>query len=369
MKKVYLVDSENVGDVWVPLLVSAKAEEEVVVFYTQRSPHMGYENVRLLKETDKEAVFIKCFEGNNALDFQLVSEMGYRLCREPDCEYIIVSNDTGFDAAVRYWSERKMPVRRLSGKECYRMLRGGRTQREADGTEREAAAKQNTSEAAAAEKEPAKGNEENIERPEEPEVAEEPAASVEEKPAVDEEPEPAADERPEEPAAAEEPEAAVTEGSEAVVAEEPEDSAREVTLENVKGESAETRRMIRELLSCIGKEYLADFHNALVAFYGKEKGKKLYLKVKQDPQYNTYRAALPKYDQKEKFDIYCHIVFSNSEYAKDEPKDFAGFLYRANSKRNNLNSLRAALTGHYGKDRGMKYYSLFKSHIKIMNRM
>ena len=122
MGKIYLVDSENVGDIWVPLLVSSQEDDEVLVFYTTKSPHMNYENVRILKETEKEADFIKCFEGSNALDFQLVSELGYRLSQNADREYVIVSNDTGFDAAVRYWSTRKMPVSRLSGKECHRML-------------------------------------------------------------------------------------------------------------------------------------------------------------------------------------------------------------------------------------------------------
>ena len=109
MGKIYLVDSENVGDIWVPLLVSSQEDDEVLVFYTTKSPHMNYENVRMLKETEKEADFIKCFEGSNALDFQLVSELGYRLSQNADREYVIVSNDTGFDAAVRYWSTRKMP--------------------------------------------------------------------------------------------------------------------------------------------------------------------------------------------------------------------------------------------------------------------
>lgn len=81
MGKIYLVDSENVGDIWVPLLVSSQEDDEVLVFYTTKSPHMNYENVRMLKETEKEADFIKCFEGSNALDFQLVSELGYRRAR------------------------------------------------------------------------------------------------------------------------------------------------------------------------------------------------------------------------------------------------------------------------------------------------
>ena len=122
MKRIYLVDSENVGDIWVPLLVASQPDEEVIVFYTQKSPHMNYENVRLLKETEKEAEFIKCFEGSNALDFQLVTQLGYLLCENQANSYVIVSNDTGFDAAVRYWKQRNMPVQRLSGKELNRRL-------------------------------------------------------------------------------------------------------------------------------------------------------------------------------------------------------------------------------------------------------
>ena len=116
MKRIYLVDSENVGDIWVPLLVASQPDEEVIVFYTQKSPHMNYENVRLLKETEKEAEFIKCFEGSNALDFQLVTQLGYLLCENQANSYVIVSNDTGFDAAVRYWKQRNMPVQRFERK-------------------------------------------------------------------------------------------------------------------------------------------------------------------------------------------------------------------------------------------------------------
>ena len=314
-----MVDSENVGDVWVPLLAAAKAEEEVVVFYTQRSPHMNYENVRKLKETDREAVFIKCFEGNNALDFQLVTDLGYRLCAEPDCEYVIVSNDTGFDAAVRYWNEKAMPVRRLSGKECFRMLRSIRMHADETGEEK-------------------------------PDEAEESGRQTEDAAVREEAAEPTAKEEPGQPKKADIKE-------------------KQAGKEEVLSEKENTERIVKDLLSCIGKEYLADFHNALVMFFGKEKGKKLYQQVKTDPEYSAYRAGLPKHSQREKFGIYCHVVFSQSEYAKEEPQDFAGFLYRAADKRKNLNSLRAALVGQYGKDKGMKYYSLFKSHIKIMNRM
>ncbi len=350
-----MVDSENVGDVWVPLLAAAKAEEEVVVFYTQRSPHMNYENVRKLKETDREAVFIKCFEGNNALDFQLVTDLGYRLCAEPDCEYVIVSNDTGFDAAVRYWNEKAMPVRRLSGKECFRMLRSIRMHADETGEEKPDEAEESgrqTEDAAVREDAAGPTAKEEAAEP----VTEEEAAGPT---AKEDAAEPVTEEEAAEPTAKEEP----GQPKKADIKE------KQAGKEEVLSEKENTERIVKDLLSCIGKEYLADFHNALVMFFGKEKGKKLYQQVKTDPEYSAYRAGLPKHSQREKFGIYCHVVFSQSEYAKEEPQDFAGFLYRAADKRKNLNSLRAALVGQYGKDKGMKYYSLFKSHIKIMNRM
>ena len=58
MGKIYLVDSENVGDIWVPLLVSSQEDDEVLVFYTTKSPHMNYENVRMLKETERKQTLL-----------------------------------------------------------------------------------------------------------------------------------------------------------------------------------------------------------------------------------------------------------------------------------------------------------------------
>ena len=41
----YLVDSENVNDVWIRLVTNMDAEDEILVFYTEKSPHMSYEKV------------------------------------------------------------------------------------------------------------------------------------------------------------------------------------------------------------------------------------------------------------------------------------------------------------------------------------
>ena len=493
MGKIYLVDSENVGDIWVPLLVSSQEDDEVLVFYTTKSPHMNYENVRMLKETEKEADFIKCFEGSNALDFQLVSELGYRLSQNADREYVIVSNDTGFDAAVRYWSTRKMPVSRLSGKECHRMLTEKKQrvakesgaaaepeqeQTRAAGPEVEAEQVRETGPEAEAERIRETGPEAEAEQVREigPEAEAERGREQSKKPRSSKKSEPSkaggkagesgkpeasgkagnaetsgkaevtgkaedaeisGKSEPEENAGLAE-ESGKAEPAEktgrakrsrksakAVRAEKSErmsepdrseksqksDKAKTQNAGNEKPDLTEEqsgqmtammdlkeemsgnpqsvsnatdqseapvkfgldlnaeRAILKTLCACISKENLVDFHNALVALLGEEEGKRLYQELKTNAEYASYWSELPAYGLKEKFDMYCKMVFDHSEYAKEPPEDFSGFLYQANGKRKNLNSLRAALQGHYGKDKGMKYYSLFKSHIKMMNRM
>jgi hypothetical protein len=378
MKRIYLVDSENVGDIWVPLLVASQPDEEVIVFYTQKSPHMNYENVRLLKETEKEAEFIKCFEGSNALDFQLVTQLGYMLCENQENCYVIVSNDTGFDAAVRYWKQRNMPVQRISGKELSRRLQQktktaellensteAATGRTAEFLKHETeAATEQTAEFLKHETEAA--TEQTAESMKNETVTAEEQVQTEKYVESEEmsEPEEIQMEIPDEIMRPDET-ADRKQQDEEVSDADPEKNIMVKTPEISK----EQDEVIRSLLTCISKDRLADFHNALVLFFGEEIGKELYQEAKNSSAYAICRENQNAISEEEKFDVYCQTVFAYSDPKLDCPEDFSSFLYKANAKRKNLNSLRAALQGHYGKDKGMKYYSLFKSHIKIMNRM
>ena len=424
MGKIYLVDSENVGDIWVPLLVSSQEDDEVLVFYTTKSPHMNYENVRMLKETEKEADFIKCFEGSNALDFQLVSELGYRLSQNADREYVIVSNDTGFDAAVRYWSTRKMPVSRLSGKECHRMLTEKKQrvakesgaavepeqeQTRAAGPEVEAEQVRETEQEAEAEQVRETGQEAEAERGRE--QSKKPRSSKKSEPskaggkagesgkpeasgkagnaetsgkaevigkAEDAEKsgkaEPAEktgrakrsrksakavkaekSERMSEPDRSEKSQKSDKAKTQNAGNEKPdlteEQSGQMTEMMDLKEEMSENpqsvsnatdqseapvkfgldlnaeRAILKTLCACISKENLVDFHNALVALLGEEEGKRLYQELKTNAEYASYWSELPAYGLKEKFDMYCKMVFDHSEYAKEPPEDFSGFLY------------------------------------------
>lgn len=378
MKRIYLVDSENVGDIWVPLLVASQPDEEVIVFYTQKSPHMNYENVRLLKETEKEAEFIKCFEGSNALDFQLVTQLGYMLCENQENCYVIVSNDTGFDAAVRYWKQRNMPVQRISGKELSRRLQQKTKTAELLENSTEAATGQ-TAEFLKHETEAATGQTAEFLKHETEAATGQTAESMKNETVTAEEQ--VQTEKYAESEEMSEPEEIQMEMPDEIMR--PDETAdgnqQDEELSDADPEknimvktpeiSKEQDEVIRSLLTCISKDRLADFHNALVLFFGEEIGKELYQEAKNSSAYAICRENQNAISEEEKFDVYCQTVFAYSDPKLDCPEDFSSFLYKANAKRKNLNSLRAALQGHYGKDKGMKYYSLFKSHIKIMNRM
>ena len=115
--KHYLIDSENVGDFWIPLLELPADQAELIVFNTKNSPHMSYDSLIKLKESDRTVTFIKCYEGTNALDFQLCSELGYLIAVNKGDDFIIVTNDTGYDAAVKYWRHKEYSVKRIAGKD------------------------------------------------------------------------------------------------------------------------------------------------------------------------------------------------------------------------------------------------------------
>lgn len=152
MKRTYLIDSENINDVWVELLHCLDEKDEILVFYTDKSSHMSYDRIiRLLEQKRGTVRWLKCFEGQNALDFQLVTELGSQINQEPKREYIIVSNDTGYDAVVRYWQQREYRVRRMKGAACEVMASAEKNAAEKAAAET-AAAEKLAAEQAAAEK-------------------------------------------------------------------------------------------------------------------------------------------------------------------------------------------------------------------------
>ena len=113
-KKVYLVDTENVGSVWIKLLPNMPKQDEIILFFTEHSPAVSYTDLISLLEYTDRFEFVKCYMGRNGLDFQLVSYLGYMLRNAAKTEFLIVSNDIGFDSVVKFWCDRGRRVSRLN---------------------------------------------------------------------------------------------------------------------------------------------------------------------------------------------------------------------------------------------------------------
>lgn len=115
MGVVYLVDSENVGILW-KSIVDKSEIQKLFIFYTINTPYISYEDLKFLLDSGSYFRLIGCFTGQNALDFQLSSFLGYLLSKEEseNDDFVIVSNDKGYDPLCKFWSCRGYSVQRLS---------------------------------------------------------------------------------------------------------------------------------------------------------------------------------------------------------------------------------------------------------------
>ena len=118
---VYLIDTENVRTVWTLLLDRMTENDRIYVFYTQNSGNVSYEEVNGVISSGKNVQLIQCHTGKNGLDFQLVSYLGYLIRDNENADYCIISDDSGYDAVIKFWEGRDVDVMRktaaqISGK-------------------------------------------------------------------------------------------------------------------------------------------------------------------------------------------------------------------------------------------------------------
>ena len=249
MSKTFFIDSENVGDNWIALLSKAATDDTILVYYTMKSPHMNYRNIILLKESQKEVTFIECNYGNNALDFQLCTDLGYRVHDIGDGEFVIVSNDTGYDAVVRFWKKRGVSVKRIKGSACSAV----------DTYEEPIDEEETVSPEAIA------------------------AAPIAVKPAA--------------PA----PIVTVSEETAPSLETPSEESTKEASIDKAQ-----------EILYCIGLDNLVDLHDALKKIFGEQSGKTFYTEFKTKASYKTFISKHKKMSRDEKQKLYTDIVFNEN---------------------------------------------------------
>lgn len=395
----FLVDSENVNDNWLMLFDMADEDDEIVVFYTKKSPHMSYMSVIRLMENNKINIrFEESYEGTNALDFQLVSYMGYLMGRNDtqsesnssaapivantadvsaaSCadEYIIMSNDTGYDPAVRFWKDKGYAVRRFNVNFCKQAVQRRKNikyQMVADIPSKEDNANtnidtnidtDNDNDAITAKSynlnELFDGNHSSYT---DSEPLNDELSTNDDLPASDElttnDDLPANDKL-------------MTNDDLPFTDEQHPDNGlpfKDAVSPVLKSEKTASEDFdhfeVDSFLNCMGKDNLLKLHETLVHVYGMKQGQTIYKTIKD----KSYSYTPEKLTRKKKVERFTGIIFAHSDI--DDPGDFVDFLEKNRNKTKNLNGIRSAITKSYGETDGLKYYSLFKPYFKIISAL
>lgn len=386
----FLVDSENVNDNWLMLFDMADEDDEIIVFYTKKSPHMSYMSVIRLMENNKINIrFEESYEGTNALDFQLVSYMGYLMgCAgsfsENKCdaasaesfadEYIIMSNDTGYDPAVRFWKDKGFAVRRFNVNFCKQAVQRRKNikyQVVADIPSKEDNANtnidtnidtDNDNDAITAKSynlnELFDGNHSSYT---DSEPLNDELSTNDDLPASDElttnDDLPANDKL-------------ITNDDLPFTDEQHPDNGlpfKDAVSPVLKSEKTASEDFdhfeVDSFLNCMGKDNLLKLHETLVHVYGMKQGQTIYKTIKD----KSYSYTPEKLTRKKKVERFTGIIFAHSDI--NDPGNFVDFLEKNKNKTKNLNGIRSAITKSYGETDGLKYYSLFKPYFKIISAL
>lgn len=119
MCKTYLVDIENIGLGFEPYIDNMLPGDSLILFHTKIQNKFNISiPPEILKKLCQKGIHTHCIKchtgapGDNALDFQLASELGAHIAEKaPQSEeYVIISRDRGFEIVSEYWSKLGLPI-------------------------------------------------------------------------------------------------------------------------------------------------------------------------------------------------------------------------------------------------------------------
>ena len=118
---IYLVDTENVQTRFTQLIPELNQNDSIILFMIKdrHCISLHIDNIVEINKKNIDISIVDCFNGKakkNALDFQLVTYIGYLVCNNRDNHQPlkIVSNDCGFDPVVDFWKDRGIDICRIN---------------------------------------------------------------------------------------------------------------------------------------------------------------------------------------------------------------------------------------------------------------
>lgn len=107
----YFIDYENVKTDGLNGINKLETSDAVCIFYSEHADTLTFGLHKRLNESKATITFQKVEVGSkNALDFQLVTFLGYEIASKKDDAYYIVSKDTGYNSVCNYWKRKKIGI-------------------------------------------------------------------------------------------------------------------------------------------------------------------------------------------------------------------------------------------------------------------
>ncbi|MBO7690972.1 MAG: hypothetical protein J6T14_09115 [Clostridia bacterium] len=111
----YLIDYENVKLAGLKGIENLQKEDVVFLFYSENANTLTFSMHRKINACKAQFNLTEVKTGKaNALDFQLVTYLGYLIAMAPKNNYFVVSQDKGFKSACQFWQDRGLKVSLVS---------------------------------------------------------------------------------------------------------------------------------------------------------------------------------------------------------------------------------------------------------------
>ena len=100
----YMIDYENVKTGGLNGISRLTQEDRVIIFYSENANRITFDLHKRLMECKAQIEYREVLVGgHNALDFQLVTYLGYLIAQDKCGQYLIISNDRGFEYVINFW--------------------------------------------------------------------------------------------------------------------------------------------------------------------------------------------------------------------------------------------------------------------------
>jgi hypothetical protein len=102
----FLIDFENVKSSGLKGIERLTDTDDVYIFYSDYANSITFDvHHKMNQSKAKIELFKSNILGKNSLDFQLISYLGYLIAQMKYQNYCVVTNDRGFEAAIKFWKD------------------------------------------------------------------------------------------------------------------------------------------------------------------------------------------------------------------------------------------------------------------------